>query len=439
MPDPEVHPTDENVDEPYDPFNRRSNKKYVSEFGSFANLVKSATGTGLFAMPSAFANVGMFFGIVGVSLMGLLITICLKLLMKTHLNLCASMRRSKLSYDQIVAFSVTKGFLKDKISVESIGMIVDTIILTCYIGVGSVYVIFISGIIQELFDPELYINQAYYCITLFPFFFLLNLVKGLDALAPISIIGNILVIITILIGITFSSIDTNGNWVLVQPEMKKYPKFLGIAFFSLVSPGLALAIQQSMKNPSNFTKRCGVLNWGMSCLVILHALVGSIGYAKWGDSSMGNFIQNLPRLHPVTIVALVIQAFAIYFTYGLQCYLPITILHHGYALRSIEDGFLKGSAYLWNILCRLGITLITCSLAAAIPQLYVFTNLVGALCIATLGFVIPISVYAINQKGDFGKYKWRLLLSITVLILGLIAMVLAVEASVIGIFYYMNH
>lgn len=54
------------------------------------------------------------------------------------------------------------------------------------------------------------------------------------------------------------------------------------------------------------------------------------------------------------------QALAIYFTYGLQCYMPIRILNDSYAIPAIEKGTCKGTPYLWDLIIRFGITVITC-------------------------------------------------------------------------------
>lgn len=54
------------------------------------------------------------------------------------------------------------------------------------------------------------------------------------------------------------------------------------------------------------------------------------------------------------------QALAIYFTYGLQCYMPIRILKYSYAIPAIERGTCKGTPFFWDIIIRFGITIITC-------------------------------------------------------------------------------
>jgi len=111
--------------------------------------------------------------------------------------------------------------------------------LLCYIGIGSVYVVFISGIIQECIDTEKVIAQSYYALIIFPFLFVMNMVKNLADIAPISVAGNILLLAAGLIGIVYALKDGIGDeWTTIGPNVNLYPKFIGVVFFSMCSPGV---------------------------------------------------------------------------------------------------------------------------------------------------------------------------------------------------------
>lgn len=45
-----------------------------SDFGALLHIIKSSLGTGILAMPYAFKNAGLFVGLVGCCLTGLLVT-----------------------------------------------------------------------------------------------------------------------------------------------------------------------------------------------------------------------------------------------------------------------------------------------------------------------------------------------------------------------------
>lgn len=111
--------------------------------------------------------------------------------------------------------------------------------LACYIGIGSVYVVFISGIVQECIDTEKTVGQGYYALMLFPLFFVMNMARNLADIAPISVAGNILLLAAGSIGIVYAIKDGIGDaWTTMGPNIHLYPKFIGVVFFSMCSPGV---------------------------------------------------------------------------------------------------------------------------------------------------------------------------------------------------------
>ncbi|XP_024942721.1 proton-coupled amino acid transporter-like protein CG1139 [Cephus cinctus] len=438
-------PNDKNdtvEDVAYDPYEHREvdGRTLVSDFGSWANLVKSAVGTGLFAMPHAFACVGILVGIIGTIIMGVLITISLHLLVQAHYKVCVKIQKPALSYSELVTSTMKSGPRRVKAAAEWTIFVVDVIMLMCYIGIGSIYVVFIAGVVQECLDSNKTISQGYYALILIPFFLVMNMIKHLKALAPFSMLGNLFLLIAAIIGVVYSLKDGIGNeYEIVRSELNLYPKFLGTVFFSMCSPGLILSIENSMKNPENYNKPCGVFNLGMSVVIIIHVLIGSIGYLKWGPDSRANFIRNHLENDVATVIALVFQALAIYFSYGLQCYMPISILHEDYALPGIEEGDCAGTSFLWDQIIRISVTLITCILAATIPKLDIFIGLVGAFSMTTLGVVIPVALYLIVYLNNFGRYRWRFVLGIFLLFVGLTCMICATVTSMILIVRFFKY
>lgn len=89
------------------------------DFNSLANLVKSAAGTGLFAMPNAFACVGLFIGIVGTASMGLLIAGSLQLLVRIHHLMCIRLKKPVLVYEEVVVATLTTGAREPWISARA--------------------------------------------------------------------------------------------------------------------------------------------------------------------------------------------------------------------------------------------------------------------------------------------------------------------------------
>ncbi|OAD53024.1 Proton-coupled amino acid transporter 1 [Eufriesea mexicana] len=215
-----------NEDEPYDPYAQQVTTKPVSynhlfntnynDFKSLANLVKSAVGTGLFAMPNAFASVGLVIGVIGTILMGVLITGSLHILVKIHHKMCIHLRKPILHYDEVVVASLTTSVQKSWMSTRVVTF--------------------------EFFDFEETIDQGYYALILFPLFLAMNMIKHLYDIAVMSIIGNLLLFISALLGIIHALKDGIGDkWHVIGPDVSLYPKFVGTVFFSMSSPGLMSA------------------------------------------------------------------------------------------------------------------------------------------------------------------------------------------------------
>lgn len=102
---------------------------FCRNFGSLANLIKSAAGTGLFAMPNAFACVGLFIGIVGTAFMGLLITGSLQLLVRIHHMMCIRLRKPVLVYDEVVVATLTTDVRKPWLSTRAATFVISVIAL----------------------------------------------------------------------------------------------------------------------------------------------------------------------------------------------------------------------------------------------------------------------------------------------------------------------
>lgn len=75
----------------------------------------------------------------------------------------------------------------------------------------------------------------------------------------------------------------------------------------------------------------------------------------------------------------------------------------------------------------------------AVPRLHLFTSLVGALCIATLGSIIPVILYIVSHYGNYGRVKWRLIIASVILFVGFLAMMCGTVSSLLLIIRYLRY
>lgn len=64
-------------------------------------------------------------------------------------------------------------------------------------------------------------------------------------------------------------------------------KFILTNFFKII------ALENNMKTPQNFRGTCGVLNIGMTVIVVLYIAIGFFGYVKYGPDAKGSITLNL--------------------------------------------------------------------------------------------------------------------------------------------------
>lgn len=78
-------------------------------------------------------------------------------------------------------------------------------------------------------------------------------------------------------------------------------------------------------------------------------------------------------------------------------------------------------------------------LAAAIPRLDLFTGLVGGICISTLATLIPVTLYILVHHEDYGKFKWRLIMGVSMFTIAFFAAVCAVTTNLILLVEYFRY
>lgn len=56
-----------------------------------------------------------------------------------------------------------------------------------------------------------------------------------------------------------------------------------------------LPLRNEMKKPEQFQTPLGVMNVGMTVVITLYTIMGSLAYVKYGEGIMGSITLNLPE------------------------------------------------------------------------------------------------------------------------------------------------
>uniref|UniRef100_A0A1A9WDD4 Amino acid transporter transmembrane domain-containing protein n=1 Tax=Glossina brevipalpis TaxID=37001 RepID=A0A1A9WDD4_9MUSC len=416
----------------YDPFAYRDQKTGTSTRDAFLHLLKSSLGTGILAMPMAFFNAGIVFGLIGTLAVGVLCTYCVHILVQTSHGICRRVRVPFLGF----AETAEKVFEYGPVSLRNWSnfakQFVDGSLMATYYAAACVDIVFIATTFRDVINCDLDLNwhvRLYIALTLIPCLFI-GQIRDLKLLVPFSAIANLFVVVTFAITLYYMF-----NEPLVfddKPYIAKatqLPLFFATVIFAMEGIGVVMPVENSMKKPQHFLGCPSVLNMAMLIVVTLYATIGFFGYISFGSEVRGSITLNLPYGAPLADAAKILMALAILFTFGLQFYIPNDILW-----TKIKHKFNPKNHNLIQILLRTGIILISGGVAAAIPNLEPFISLVGAVFFSLLGIFVPSFVEtAFLWPNNLGCYKWKLIKNIILCILAIFALIAGATASIIEI------
>ncbi|XP_063380142.1 proton-coupled amino acid transporter-like protein CG1139 [Cydia fagiglandana] len=391
-------------DTKYDPFEHRNVTHPTSTVGSFFHLLKSSLGSGLLAMPAAFKHIGIIPGVFGTALVALIATHCVHILVSTSRALCEESRVASLSYAETCEKAFKHGPKMIRRFSTHVRHFADFAMAGVCLGGTSVYVIFIASSLKDICD-HFYPSHVYsvktYCVFLLLPLILTSQIRHLKFLVPFSLLANLCLLLTFLITCyyTFQGIPSVGPEKLAV-GITQWPLFLSTAIFAMEGINVVMPVENEMANPKRFLGCPGVLNVTMVVVATLYGVVGLFGFLKYGDEAQGSVTLNLPQDEILAMVAKILVAVAVFFTYCLQMYAPLDILW-----TRIQSCISVNYHNLGQVVLRTLCVALTVTLAIAVPDLELLIGLVGAIFFSTLGLLIPVVVQTAHcWDRDLGPY-----------------------------------
>lgn len=249
-------------------------------------------------MPLAFANGGLWFALASTFLVGIICTYCVHILVKCSHILCRRAQVPSLAFADVAETAFLAGpSVLHKWS-RLARFIVNAFLVIDLFGCCCVYNVFVAKNLKQVVEQYVVgdpIDLRVYILLLLGPLIMINLIRNLKHLAPFSVIANILMGAGVTITIYYVFIDLPS--VTERPamaELHKLPMFFGTVIFALEGIGVVMSLENNMKTPSHFLGCPGVLNIGMAFVVSLYAIIGFLGYLKYGDETAGSITLNLP-------------------------------------------------------------------------------------------------------------------------------------------------
>lgn len=332
---------------PYDPFQMRDNSNSTTATGALLHLIKSSLGTGVLAMPNAFKNGGLIFGLFGTAAIGALCAHCIYLLVVCSQSLARRTRRPALGFADTAYAAFKTGPHRFRAwAAFARGFVNAALFCTYYFG-NCVYVILISASFKQVADNHLpeewHLSIRTWILGLALPILPLGIIRSLRVLVPFSAVATTFILVGlgcsmawVVIGVSpFSSKEAvlaavplpdmaSRPWVGTIAHM---PLFFSTVVFAMEGIGTVLPIENSMRHPEHFLRArpCGVLNAAMTLVVFLYSMAGFLGYLRFGNSTEGSITLNLPNdLFAETVKITV--TLSILFSYGLQFCVPSEIV-----------------------------------------------------------------------------------------------------------------
>lgn len=116
---------------------------------------------------------------------------------------------------------------------------------------------------------------------------------------------------------------------------------------------------------------------------------------------------------------------AVFCTFGLQFYVCIDIAWNG-----LKDRYSKNPVIAQYVM-RTIMVVVCIGIAIAVPTIVPFVSLIGAFCFSIIGLLAPVAIEMLtfHEKG-FGKFKWKLIKNVIVVIMAMMALIFGSKAAI---------
>ncbi|XP_003266723.1 proton-coupled amino acid transporter 3 isoform X2 [Nomascus leucogenys] len=370
----------------------------LSMMQTLIHLLKCNIGTGLLGLPLAIKNAGLLVGPVSLLAIGVLTVHCMVILLNCAQHLSQRLQKTFVNYEEATMYSL-ETCPNTWLRTHAVWgrYTVSFLLVITQLGFCSVYFMFMADNLQQMME-EAHVTSnicqpretltltpildiRFYMLIILPFLISLVFIQNLRALSVFSTLANIstlgsmaLIFEYIMQGIPYpSNLPLMANW-------KTFLLFFGTAVFTFEGVGMVLPLKNQMKHPQQFSF---VLYLGMSIVIILYILLGTLGYMKFGSDTQASIILNLPNCWLYQSVKLM-YSIGIFFTYALQFHVPAEIIIP-FAISQVSESW----APFVDLSVRSALVCLTCVSAILIPRLDLVISLVGSVSSSALALIIP--------------------------------------------------
>ncbi|KHJ46380.1 transmembrane amino acid transporter protein [Trichuris suis] len=427
---------------------KRSEKRNtISDEQAVMSLIKGLCGTGMFALPQAMKNAGLWTGFVLLIVNNAISIYCLHILGRRAQKFCYRFfylcydkcylaehdfrtEQASLNYGDVVELSFTyapQPFSRFARAAKKLLLVTQTIYSTNF---GNLTVPICKGVramqeeAQQAFDFAVDYSVQMYMSIVLPFLLAAVSLRHLKHISILAMLGNPAQLLCLAITLyyvfqevpTIQNLPAFGGW-------GSMPLAFGTIMFSFEAINLILPVENRTRNPSFFLKWNGVLNVSCVLVTIFYVAIGFFGYIRYGENIKDSITLNLPYDEPLARSVKAIIALAVALSYPLQYHVPMDFIA-GYLKEKYRETPRKRMLLEYSI--RYGLTLLIFVFAMVVSSLGLIISLVGAFTGATLALVIPPIVNIVllyNERLSTKRFKTRVTIDLLVLLYGLAGLI----------------
>ncbi|KAI5643691.1 transmembrane amino acid transporter protein domain-containing protein [Phthorimaea operculella] len=409
--------TTQEEEDAYDLVAQRDLKRPVGFLGSVAYLVKGALGAGILAAHCGFAASGAI-AVLMTCLLGLLVKSAQIIFKRTAI--CKD-----LSYSDVgeAAFAIAASPKIRKLT-KCFRYFIDFNICLDLFGACCCYQLMISGTIKQVVEgtqetsvaamKEGYPKLQMYMLMIAVPMMCVCLIKHLDLLGKLSLVGNVLVVMCIFTTVYYSAkINPTMKGMTFFTSGKGLFIFIGQTVFSMSCSGIVVAIENQMKDPKKFPL---ALMIGMFCITVGIIILGIFGYSAYGAKSKSPVTFHFPLTwYPMTLKVLIAAMLVI--THAVNFWVPFNLLFR-YLKRCHKPERHNCMEYVYRAICCLGCTII----GLIFPSVNKLMGFLGAFCLSNMAFIFPATIWIVTvwERPGLGKYRYRLVVAVILIVIGLI-------------------
>ncbi|KHJ93434.1 transmembrane amino acid transporter protein, partial [Oesophagostomum dentatum] len=358
---------------------------------AFINLVKALCGVGVFTLPVAFQQSGLWAGVALAFILGFVNAHSMIMLVECSQYLCKKklLEETKNDLDDMITITPVQKVRDDKTSIgknisekqalqdsaekssqeveenrvtlnygdmaeeafkshksqalkklgKPIKIAVNVCVFAFQLGVCSAFYIFVvdhaKEVIDHLFSTHLSRDMLFFEIL--PFFLLMASVRSLIILSWIGLLGNILVIsaIVIIVGQMMFMEHVPLSYLPAVTSVEGVTLAAGSMIYAYAAQGVVLPLENKMRKPQHMLGLLGVISTSVGFVSILYTVTGFLGYITYGDQLKGSITLNLTN-SPLDFSVKVMLLIMTYCGYLIQHY-PVVEMCSPFVQNRLKD------------------------------------------------------------------------------------------------------